>query len=83
SNNFIVQLTHKRLGLNPLMEITRDIELDWGFFEHRPTPSSYIKFGKVSLPLGIFNEVRDVGVLIPFFFFPSSVYGKLFFQRSH
>lgn len=74
SNNFIVQLTHKRLGLNPLMEITRDIELDWGFFEHRPTPSSYIKFGKVSLPLGIFNEVRDVGVLIPFYRVPSSVY---------
>lgn len=76
TNNFVVQLAHKRLGKNPTMLVNQDLELDWGFFEHHFSPSFSIKFGKVQMPLGIMNELRDVSVLLPFYRAPTSVYSE-------
>ena len=76
TNNFVVQLAHKRLGKNPTMLVNQDLELDWGFFEHHFSPAFSIKFGKVQMPLGIMNELRDVSVLLPFYRAPTSVYSE-------
>lgn len=68
--SFLIQLNHKRLGESPIMTLRRDVELDWGFFEYRFNNRHRLKIGKIQLPLGIYNEWRDVGVLLPFYQVP-------------
>lgn len=75
-NNFVIQFSHKRAGLNPLMVIEEDVRLDWGYFEHRFDNGFSLKAGKIQLPFGNYNEYRDVGVLLPFYRVPFSPYGE-------
>lgn len=63
----VLQLSHRRLGNSPLTEVESDVELDWAFYERRLADHTYLKFGRIQIPLGIFNEIRDVGTLLPFF----------------
>jgi len=49
------------------------IDLDWAFYQHRFGPAS-VKVGRFPSAVGIYNEVRDVGTLIPFYRPPASVY---------
>ncbi len=66
-NTFIVQLSHRRLGESPLRDLDDAVELDWAFYQYRIGDNTSIKLGRVPTPLGIFNEYRDVGTLLPFF----------------
>jgi len=74
--NFIIQLSHERLGLSPTMYFEEDVELDWAYFEYKFTDNLSIKIGKIQLPFGIYNEIRDVGTLLPFYRIPFSPYGE-------
>lgn len=71
---FVIQLSHKRLGKSPIMIIEPDVELDWGFIEHWISKTTSVKVGKVQLPMGTYNELRDVGIVLPFYRAPESVY---------
>ncbi len=64
---FIVQLSSRSLGESPIGEIEDDIELDWAFYERRLADNTVVKIGRIQIPLGIFNELRDVGTLLPFY----------------
>lgn len=75
-NNIIIQLSHERMGLSPLMQLKNDVELDWAFFEHRFNEETSIRVGKILLPFGVYNEIRDVGTLLPFFHLPYGPYGN-------
>ncbi len=66
-NVMVVQFAHRRFGDSPFNEIADEVELDWAFYEHRFRDNTSIKVGKVQIPFGIFNEVRDVGTVLPFF----------------
>jgi len=63
---FVVQLSHERFGQSSIQTVKEDVELDWIFYEHRFGDTS-VKVGRVQLPFGIYNEVRDVGTLLPFY----------------
>ena len=63
----IIQISSRALGFSPIEQIEDDLELDWAFYERRIKDSTYIKVGKVQIPYGIFNELRDVGTVLPFF----------------
>lgn len=63
----IVQLSSRSLGNSPIDEAEDDIELDWAFYERRLRDHTYLKIGRIQIPLGIFNELRDVGTLLPFY----------------
>lgn len=63
----IVQLSSRSLGDSPITAAEDDIELDWAFYERRLTDNTSVKVGRVQIPYGIFNEVRDVGTILPFF----------------
>ena len=76
SNVFIIQLSHRREGNSPEMQFHDDVELDWAYFEHRFSENFSIKIGKIQLPLGIYSEIRDVGVLLPFYQIPYMPYGE-------
>lgn len=66
SNALVVQFSHRRLGDSPIQEFEPDVALDWAFFQTRWAGNS-IRVGKVPMPRGLFNEVRDVGTLFPFY----------------
>ncbi len=53
-----------------------DVELDWIFYEHIFSDSTSIKVGKIQIPYGFYNEIRDVGVILPLYRAPISVYGE-------
>lgn len=75
SSNFVIQFSHKRAGLNPLMAIEEDVRLDWGYFEYHFNDEFSARVGKIQIPIGNYNEFRDVGVLLPFYSVPFSPYG--------
>lgn len=63
---FVVQFSHERVGDSRLQALKEDVGLDWLFYERR-FGASAVKVGRVQIPYGIYNEVRDVGTLLPFY----------------
>jgi hypothetical protein len=73
---FVIQLDHESLGESPLQEFHDEIEIDWVFYERQLTTATDLKVGRMPLPFGIYNEIRDVGTLLPFFRPPATVYNE-------
>ena len=63
----VVQFSNRSLGDSYITELEDEVELDWGFYERRIGSDTSIKIGRVQIPLGIFNEIRDVGTTLPFY----------------
>lgn len=72
---FVVQFSSSTLGTSPLQEFQDEVELDWAFYERRLTDNTSLKVGRVQIPFGIYNELRDVGTVLPFYR-PSFVFYK-------
>jgi hypothetical protein len=81
ADTFVVQLSHERFGASRIQEIKEDIELDWLFYEHRFGYSA-VKVGRVQIPFGIYNEVRDVGTLLPFYRPSHNFYGETVYSAE-
>lgn len=73
-NTMVLQISHKELGESPFMQLEPELRLDWAFYEYHTARGLSLKFGKVQLPMGIFNELRDVGILLPFYRAPFNFY---------
>ena len=74
-DTFVVQFSSRALGFSTIQEFEDDIELDWAFYERRITDDTRLKVGRVQIPFGIYNEIRDVGTVLPFYR-PSFVHYK-------
>ncbi len=72
----VVQLSSRRLGESPTTQVEDEIELDWAFYERRLADHTSIKVGRIQIPLGIFNEIRDVGTILPFYRPPFTFYNE-------
>lgn len=72
---FVVQFSHEGLGDDPLGDLRSDVELDWAFYRHKVGKESALQVGRSPIPWGIYNEIRDVGVVLPFYRPHDSVYG--------
>lgn len=70
----IFQISHRRFGDSPIAEVEDDLELDWAFYQRKFGNGSYVKVGRIQIPLGLLNEVRDVGTQLPFFRAPFGFY---------
>ena len=68
----IIQFSSRTLGNSPIESVEDEIELDWAFYERRLGDNTSVKVGRVQIPSGIFNAVRDVGTILPFL--PSGFY---------
>ena len=64
---FVVQLSSRSLGDSPINDVEDDIELDWAFYERLLGDQTSVKVGRIQIPLGIYNEIRDVGTILPFY----------------
>ena len=62
---FVLQLNHERTGLDPVSEKRPDVALDWAFYERRLGSGRSIKVGRIPVPFGVYNEIRDVGTVLP------------------
>jgi hypothetical protein len=77
-DQFIVQLRQRRLGNSPQSVADGgDVSLDWGFIQHSFGQYS-VRAGRMPMPRGIYNQVRDVGVILPFYRAPYSFYMESF-----
>lgn len=79
---FVIQLAHERLGKSPRAGLRDDVELDWIFYRHRLGDYTEVKVGRIPIPQGLFNEIRDVGTALPFYRPPQSVYGESAFATE-
>ena len=70
----IIQFSSRSLGESPIQDVEDEIELDWAFYERRLTDHTSLKVGRVQIPFGIFNEIRDVGTILPFYRPPFAFY---------
>lgn len=65
-DNLVVQFSHRRLGGSLLATLEETMELDWAYYSHRFGAVS-ARVGRFPMPRGLFNEIRDVGTLLPFY----------------
>ncbi|MDY6839866.1 MAG: hypothetical protein SWH78_18050, partial [Thermodesulfobacteriota bacterium] len=78
--NFATQLTDDlRLGLQlfarDLGDVGNDeIELDWAFADYRWRDWAGLRVGKIKMPVGLYNESRDIDALRTSILLPQSVY---------
>jgi hypothetical protein len=73
-DSFSLKLGHERLGDSPIAEAESNVSVDWLFYEHRFAFGA-LRVGRVKFPFGIYNEVRDVGTLLPFYRPSTDFYG--------
>jgi hypothetical protein len=71
---FVVQLANRRLGESPINAFTPEVVLDWAFYERKLGSQTTLRLGKEPIPMGIFNETRYVGTLLPFYRAPFGFY---------
>jgi hypothetical protein len=72
----VLQLANESVGESPSNEFRDDLELDWLFFRHRFQNGTSVRLGRVPLPIGIYNEIKDVGTALPFFRPSDNFYGE-------
>jgi hypothetical protein len=72
--SFVVQLGHRRLGEAAAMTLEENVKLDWGFYERSFGDATSVRVGRAPLPVGLLNEVRYVGTVLPFFRAPYAFY---------
>jgi hypothetical protein len=71
---FVVQLADRELSESPIDDVSHGIQLDWAFYERRLGSKTTMRIGKTPIPMGIFNETRYVGTLLPFYRAPLGFY---------
>lgn len=74
-DSFVIQLGHERTGSTATSAALDDISVDWLFYRRR-FKSVDVTIGRFPLPWGIHNEIRDVGIALPFYRAPISIYGE-------
>ncbi len=74
-NELVLQLANDSVGTSPSNELRDDIEIDWLFYRRVLSDEFSVRVGRVPLPIGIYNEIKDVGTLLPFYRPSGSFYG--------
>lgn len=72
----VLQLQHQRWGRTTSEDLQNvdDVSVDWAFYQHTFANDLWVRAGKVTIPFGVFNQVRDVGTILPFYRIPTTVY---------
>ena len=73
-DTLVFQLAHEDLGQSAFDAFRDDIELDWAFYQRTLGESSRVRIGRLPIPFGIYNELRDVGMTLEFFRPPVGIY---------
>jgi hypothetical protein len=72
-DQFVTQLLSLSLGTSPMAATQPAILPVWAYYQHKEGDWTF-KVGRDPLPRGIYNEVRRIGTLLPFYRVGSDVY---------
>ena len=75
-NEFVLQLAHERVGTSPTNDFRDDVEVDWLFWNHTFSDGTRLRLGRVPLPIGFYNEIKDIGTALPFYRPSGNFYGE-------
>jgi len=75
-DSIVIQVGQARLGESPIMAVRNEIDLDWIFYERQLGAGTSVRVGRIKIPFGIYNEIRFVGPLLPFFRPADAFYGE-------
>jgi hypothetical protein len=70
-DQFVVQVRNRHLGSGLLND--DGVVIDWAYYRRDFGPAA-VKIGHVPFPLGLYNELRLVGTVLPFYRAPSVFY---------
>jgi hypothetical protein len=73
-DTIVTQFISFREGQSAINQLHSDVELELGFYQHLFADATALKVGKMQLPFGIYNDIRDVGTLLPFYAPPNNIY---------
>lgn len=73
-DSLVFQLAHEDLGNSAFDEFRDDIELDWAFYQRKLGENTQVRVGRLPIPFGIYNELRDVGTTLELFRPPVGIY---------
>lgn len=72
----VLQLNNQHIGDNALGDSDYRFNVDWAFAAHRFNNGVTLKVGKLPMPRGIYNEIREAGTLLPFYRAPVLSYSE-------
>ncbi len=75
-DEFVFQISNESVGESPTNELRDPVELDWVFYHRQLSDNTTLRLGRVPLPIGIYNEIKDVGTLLPFYRPAGNFYGE-------
>ena len=76
-DGLLIQLNHRRLGESRIPEFESSVNVNWAFYERRTeSGNTALKIGRVPVPRGIYNELRNVGVVLPMYRAPIIFYDE-------
>jgi hypothetical protein len=70
----VVQLANRRMGESSLNGMDNAVALQWAYYQRRLGGGVSAKVGRAPMPAGIYNEVRKVGTVLPFYRAPYNFY---------
>ena len=74
-DQFVLQLLNRRLGTSPLQAAIPEVSMQWAYWQRKGSLGA-LKIGRAPMPRGIFNEIRFVGTVLPFFRPSFEIYGE-------
>lgn len=77
-DQLVLQVRERRLGQAAISELGDEtISLDWAFAQ-RNVGQFQMRAGRMPIPRGIYNQIRDVGIINPFYRAPYNFYTESF-----
>ncbi len=73
TENITVQFSHRRLGESPVTTNEPEVKLDWVFYS-KQFGDLNVRVGRIPIPAGIYNELRNAGVTLPLYRAPYDFY---------
>jgi hypothetical protein len=72
-DNLTLEISHRDLGEDIVTAGEPDLKLDWAFYG-RQFGDFNLKVGRIPIPSGIYNELRNVGTVLPLYRAPFNFY---------
>ena len=77
STQLVLRAANRRTGAGSFAGAESSLDLEWAYVEGRVMALT-ARFGRMPVPRGLMNEVRDVGTLMPFYAAPRAFYTEVF-----
>lgn len=76
-DGLLIQLNNRRLGESRIPTFESSVNVNWAFYERRTASGgTTLKLGRIPVPRGIYNELRNVGTVLPMYRAPIIFYDE-------